>query len=221
MTTQRVTVTSRSARVSVRVGPVDGVSVVGASAREVDGGLEVDVQSRAVEITVPIDTDIAIGVSSGRVDCEGQLGAVSVNSRSGRVVVAEAREVDVRTTSGSVVVGRCHGMCRASVKSGTIHVGDAGTVEASTISGRIEVDAADVIRVNAVSGTIKLGSRGYPDIVVRTVSGSVRITVPSGTAPASRISALVGSIRSDCVAGNDGSIAVSTTSGSIRVAQRR
>ena len=220
MTPPRLFVTARSARVSVHAQPVDTISVVGGSSHTVDGDVEVTSASNSVEVTVPEGTDVVIGVASGRVECRGPLGAVSVTSRSGHILVESAREIDARTASGRIAVGCCDELCRVNAKSGSIEVGTAHTVEATTMSGRIDIVSAQRTNTSAVSGKINIGSTGLPDIVARTSSGTISITVPPDVHPATRLDSDSGSIRCDCALGDDGSIVVVTKSGAIRIESR-
>ena len=221
MSTPRLFVTARSARVSVHAQPVAAISVVGGSTQTVDGDVEVASSSNSVEVTVPEGTDVVIGVASGRVECRGPLGAVSVTSTSGHILVESAREVDARTASGRISVECCDEVCRVNAKSGRIEVGTAHTVEATTMSGRIDIESAQHTNTSAVSGSINIGSTGMPDIVAHTSSGTISITVPPGIQPTTRLDSKSGSIRCDCAIGDDGSIVVVTKSGAIRIESRQ
>ncbi len=220
MSTQRLFVTARSARVVVRAEPVTAISVQSGKAESVGGDVEVSSASQAVDVTVPEGTDVVIGVASGHVNCFGALGAVSVTSQSGNISVQSAREIDARSASGSIEVGVCDELCRINAKSGRIDVGTAHTVEATTMSGRIDIGGAEHSNTSAVSGRITIGSTGVPDIVARTSSGTVSISVPAGVTPTTRLDSKSGSVRCDCGVGDDGSIVVVTKSGAIKIESR-
>ena len=217
---RRVLVTSRSARVSIRAVEGAEVSVDDGELCEVDGEFEITTRSKAVSVTVPTGTDVVIGVGSGRVECIGRLGSVSVTSASGSIDVEHGSQVDVRSRSGRVTVNRCDGVCRSRLKSGTFVVGEAGAVDASSVSGRIEIGQTSRAEVNAVSGRIIIAAGEQPELVAHSVSGTVRITVPHGVNPATRITSLRGSATCGYESGTDGSIDVSTRSGTIAVTQR-
>ena len=111
-------------------------------------------------------------------------------------------------------------MCRSRLRSGTVVIGEAGAVDASSVSGRIEIGQTSRAEVNAVSGRIIIAAGDQPELVAHPLSGTVRITVPHGVNPATRITSRTGSATCGYESGTDGSIDVSTRSGTIAVTQR-
>ncbi len=214
---ERVTVVARSAKVSVRAAAVHEVSAQGASVERGPSGLVVGGGAGAVSVVVPEGTDIVVGTASGKVVCEGRLGAVTITARSGHVVVEHAASVDARTASARIDITRCDGDCNALTKSGVIKIGHAGAAEVSAISGRVTIGEASHARVRCVAGTVKLATATNPDVKVRTISGSVEITVPRGATPQTNLRAKLGRIRCDCEVGDDGLVDVETVSGRISV----
>ena len=63
----------------------------------------------------------------------------------------------------------------------------------ATVSGNIEADAVDNAEVKTVSGNIALGARGGGRLAARSISGAVKISVPAGDLPATRLKSMSGS----------------------------
>ena len=71
----------------------------------------------------------------------------------------------------------------------------------ATVSGNIDVDEVDDAEVKTVSGNISLGARGGGRLAARSISGSVEVSVPDGSRPATRLKAVSGQVRCDCEPG--------------------
>lgn len=174
--------------------------------------------SANLELHCPTGSDINIGAISGAVELVGQFGAVAITSISGHVKVERAESLDVRCVSGSIEIGSCSGECRLQTKSGTTTVQSAGDTLASTISGRIQLErATGNVKMRTVSGSIDIGLEGKGDLAVETMSGHVRVEVPSGVHPSTRLKSLTGRPKSKCEEGNDCRISVRSLSGRIEV----
>jgi DUF4097 and DUF4098 domain-containing protein YvlB len=218
-----VHVSTRSGKVRVIASPgaelaVDG----GVMERGDDGVLRVrrSKGSATIELRCPPATDLIIGTASGTVDVEGDLGSVSVATMSGKINVERATRVDARTKSGSVHVGHCDDECRVVVVSGKVRIGAAKRVEIAAVSGTVTADQVGEARVKTISGKIKIGTAGAGTIAVKTVSGTVEVSVPPDVAPATRLHSVSGRVNSECPRGADGEIAVASVSGAIRVSCR-
>jgi DUF4097 and DUF4098 domain-containing protein YvlB len=85
------------------------------------------------------------------------------------------------------------------------------------VSGNIEADAVDDAEVKTVSGNIALGARGGGRLAARSISGSVKISVPDGDQPATRLKSVSGRVKCECVEGDHGEISAKTISGGISV----
>jgi DUF4097 and DUF4098 domain-containing protein YvlB len=212
-----VTIVARSAKVSVRATDVVEVSAHGASLTRGPGGLVVGGGSEPVSVVVPEGTDLVVGVASGKVVCEGRLGAVTVTASSSGIIIAEAASVDARTASGRIEVGHCDGECNTLTKSGIITIDHAGSVDVSAVSGKVRVGAAGRVSVRCVSGKVKVTTGANPDVRVRSVSGEVEVVVPRGARPRTHLRAKVGRIRCECEVGDEGFVDVETVSGRISV----
>jgi DUF4097 and DUF4098 domain-containing protein YvlB len=215
----RVRIETRSA--SVHVEAVDGAALAvrgGDVVWEADGSAVVKGSSKRLDVRVPPGADVIVGTASGSVDVRGPVGSVRISSKSGSIDVERAAAVDARTHSGSVRVKHCDDECRVVVTSGSVRIGRAGRASVSCVSGTVHADDVDAAEVKNVSGTTEIGARATGRVAVRSVSGTVRVSVPAGRAPATRLKSVSGRIRKDCDSGTDGEVDVKTVSGSIRVA---
>lgn len=214
-------------RISTRSGHVRVVAEPGASF-SVDGGVviseadgELDVRrapsSSRIEVHCAPGTDVTIGTTSGKIDCEGSLGAVRIATVSGKVHVEEVASIDVRNKSGVIDVERCNGQCRAVVTSGKVRVGHAERVAIAGVSGVITAEHVDAAEIKTVSGKVLIGATGAGRLHIHSVSGKVDVRVPSGTEPATRLHSISGRIENDLPRGSDGEIKVATVSGMIRL----
>ncbi len=125
--------------------------------------------------------------------------------------------IDARTGSGSVTVGACAGQCRVVVTSGSVRVGKSGSASVAGVSGSIGVGEIDAADVKNVSGRIEVGASGEGRISIRSVSGTVEVSVPETCAPATHLKSISGRVRRECAEGTDGEIDVKTVSGTIRI----
>ena len=144
---------------------------------------------------------------------------MKVTTKSGALAIERATAVDAARASGRVEVGACAGECHVAFVSSNVHIGEAGRAVVATVSGNIDADAVDDAEVKTVSGNIALGARGGGRLAARSISGSVKISVPDGSRPETRLKAVSGS-RSDCEPGHDGEIRAKTISGGISVTCR-
>jgi DUF4097 and DUF4098 domain-containing protein YvlB len=215
----RVRIETRSG--NIRLEAVEGaeVSVVGGEIREErDGTTLIKGGSKRLEVVVPSGADVTIGTHSGSVELRGWVGSARISTKSGSIEVDRAHALDARTASGSVRVERCDGECRVVVVSGSVKIGRAGRASLSCVSGTIQADQVDDAEVKNVSGTTELGANATGRVTVRSVSGKVKISVPSDRCPATRLRSVSGKIRCDCDQGHDGEVDVKTVSGTIQVA---
>ncbi len=211
---------TRSGRVAVTAAGSGDLKVVGGVVEEGEGGSATVRPARpnsAVEIRCPEGCDVVVGTNSGSVELQGALGDIRVTTSSGKISVERAASADLRTRSGAIVVDECAGQCRVVTGSARVRIGRAGSAEVSARSGSVTAESVDEGTVQTASGGVELGTSSAGCLGVRTVSGSVRVKVPTGSRPEAVLHSRSGSIRCDCEEGTDGRIEVSTTSGSIRV----
>lgn len=217
---RRISVATRSGRVAVTAAGGGALRVVGGEVEEAADGSATIRPTRsntAVEIHCPEGCDVVVGTNSGSVEMRGALGDVRVTTSSGKISVERATSADLRTRSGSVDVDECAGQCRVVTSSARVRIGRAGTAEVSARSGSVTAERVDAGTVQTASGRVEVGTSSDGSLGVRSVSGSVHVTVPAGSRPEALLHSRSGSIRCDCEEGTDGRIEVSTTSGSIRV----
>jgi len=74
------------------------------------------------------------------------------------------------------------------------------------------------LRPPDTAGPLRLGATGADDLDVRSISGSVTVTLLEDVQPRFRLRSVSGHVRCDCEQGEDADISIATTSGSISVA---
>jgi DUF4097 and DUF4098 domain-containing protein YvlB len=220
-TTGRVRVTVNSGDVVVIGESRDGIDVEGGRTETADGEIVVKGGSDDCTVRVPSGTDVVVGTNSGDVTLDGLLGAVSVTTVSASVDAEDVASIDARTISGRLRVEESRGAVRLKTKSALVHVGRAaGEVRIANLSGRIEVEEAQAsVAVKTVSGSVKLHVTGREPVKAESVSGSITITVPSGTRPSVRQKSVSGKRRVDVDAGTDLEIVTKSISGSSTVGE--
>ena len=218
----RLRISRRSGKVRVVADPGVPVSVDGGTLESrADGWFEIhSTGSSTLEVKCPTGSDLTISTSSGGIEVRGEVGSVKVTTKSGNLEIERASEIDARGASGKVEVGACAGECHVVFVSSKVHVDTAGRAVIATVSGNIEVDEVDDAEVKTVSGDIELGSRGGGRLTARTISGSVKISVPDGDRPATRLRSVSGRISCECADGDNGEITAKTVSGRIKVTCR-
>jgi hypothetical protein len=172
------------------------------------------------KIEVPHDTEINVTAVSGSQTIQGVRGPVTtqgasgsirvdgverdtrINSVSGSIEVSNIGD-DVRASSasGAVTVNKAKGDVRANSLSGSVRVTKpGGRVDADSASGSIDIEGAEFdVKAHDVSGELKIlgdpGTHGYWDL--KTVSGAVRVYVPSNSNFRFAAEAISGEIRTD------------------------
>jgi len=174
----------------------------------------------SITVRCPEGSDVIIGDGRGDVELDGRLGRARVTVRSGSISVENVDRLDARTGSGSFEVSLCVGECRLKTGSGSIRVGRAGSADLATGSGTVAADLVDSAKVKAGSGNVDIGLAGVGNVDVKALSGSVMVTVPRGTRPATRLETLSGRVERDLEVGEEGEVRVKTLSGSIRLLER-
>jgi DUF4097 and DUF4098 domain-containing protein YvlB len=221
-TSPRLRITRRSGSVVVNAEPGAELLVEGGTSRLDDEGV-INIRPSGgsrLEITCAAGSDLTISTSSGNVDVRGDAGSVKVITTSGRISIERATAINARGASGKVVVGSCEGECRVSFTSSNVTIGEVGRAVVATVSGNIDVDAARDAEVKTVSGKISLGALGGGVMAARSISGSVNVSVPDGSRPATRLNAVSGKVRCEPPPGDDGEVEIKSVSGSISVTCR-
>jgi DUF4097 and DUF4098 domain-containing protein YvlB len=215
----RLRITRRSGKVRVVADPDASVAVDGGVVEpNEDGSFEIHARGGAVlEVRCPTGSDLTISTASGSIEVRGEVGSVKVTTKSGDLDIERAAAIDARGASGRVDVGACAGECHVVFVSSSVHIGEAGRAVVATVSGNIEADAVDDAEVKTVSGNIALGARGGGRLAARSISGSVKISVPDGDRPGTRLKSVSGRINCECDQGDHGEILAKTISGGISV----
>src|SRR5467141_3241124 len=174
----------------------------------------------AYAIQVPRDTEISATVASGAQTIRGVRGPVKVQAASGSIRVEKierdvqlstasgsvsasdiGNDVRVSSASGSVTVANTGGDVRVNALSGFIRVSNpGGRIEADTASGEVEIQgAAKDVKSRAASGRVSVqgnpGADSYWEL--KTVSGTVQLSVPASANLHLSAEAVSGEIRTD------------------------
>ena len=154
-------------------------------------------RSARLAVDVPVGSDVNIKGASLDVAARGALGALRVRSASGDVRADDVVRADVtlasgdarievvrdaadfRATSGDITLGRVGGRLSASLSSGDVRVDELAG------DGDIETASGDVV-VRRYTGA---------SVGVRSVSGDVRVGLPSGIRVQPEISTLSGKVH--------------------------
>jgi len=187
--TPRLRISRRSGKVRFVADPGAPVSADGGSVETTaDGSLEIHSRSSdTLVVTCPTGSDLMISTASGAIEVTGEVGSVRVTTKSGKLEIEHAAAIEARGASGRVTVGVCTGECHVVFASSSVHVGEAGSAVIATVSGNIRAGAVNDAEIKTVSGDIEIGSRGGGRLSARSISGSVRITVPEGERPSTRL----------------------------------
>lgn len=202
--------------------------------------------SRALQVTVRVPAHSGLSTRLGSADLrtEGPLGACTLASGSGAVLVDRTGTLDATTGSGTVSIHTVDGDLRAKTGSGDLTVAEitgtadlisgsadlhlqavGGAVTARTGSGdlRIATVGGDVTTTTG-SGDTEVGGIRRGRLMSRSASGDVAITVGHGTPTWTDLHSVSGAIAHDLqplgepAAGQDHvELRVRTVSGTIRV----
>src|SRR5467141_270607 len=176
--------------------------------------------SIAYTIQVPRDTEVSATVASGTQTIRGVRGPVKVQAASGAIRVEKIeRDVQLTTASGSVSASDIGNDVRVSSASGSVTVskvrGDVdvnaisgvlrisnpgGRVEAGTASGDVDIQGAvKDVKSRAASGRVSVqgnpGADSYWEL--KTVSGTVQLSIPASANLHLSAEAVSGEIRTD------------------------
>lgn len=181
-------------------------------------------RSCRVVATVPSGTDVNVEAASAEVRLAGRLGAVRVRTASGDAEVEGAARLEVTTASGDVACDSVDGDATISTISGDCTVKRVGgRLDVTLTSGdlRVERCAGDLL-VGSTSGSARIGHCDGSEISVRSISGDVRVGLPSGIRVEADIATVSGraSLPEPAAAGADRRpvrLRLKTVSGDIRV----
>jgi hypothetical protein len=135
------------------------------------------------QVRVPRHCALSISCVSSTARLQGTEGALTVNSVSGAIAMADLASAEMRVTqvSGEVSGERLSGALKLETVSGDVHLVDSNFthLDCSSVSGRV---------------TIHTGLQAGP-YHFNSVSGDVRLVVPAETSATLRLSSLSGGIH--------------------------
>jgi DUF4097 and DUF4098 domain-containing protein YvlB len=138
-----------------------------------------------VDMTVhlPPLTDVEVSTASGDVNVVPPVGRLEVSTASGDLHFESARRLEAKSASGSIGGSRVDGEARCVTASGDIRISVIGDrADLSTASGDIVVDqCAGTITCATLSGDIRVNELTGPSLNAKSMSGGVRIGIPSRT----------------------------------------
>lgn len=192
------------------------------------------------DLLVPDRAQIRLKSVSGDIEAFNIGGPVDLETVSGKINLAEAgMGAKCKSVSGSVYAEKITGDTELNSTSGKVHAKDIkGSVEAHSVSGSVVlemVSKAEEIEAESISGNIKMQGELSPggNYEFKTISGGVRLELPSKSNFELEASTMSGSLHCDFdieisgkmlrkkmegVAGKGGAILkISTLSGGIKI----
>jgi DUF4097 and DUF4098 domain-containing protein YvlB len=180
----------------------------------------------------PLDAQTGSGsIRAGRIG-----GPVTASTGSGRIELGGSRGLDARAGSGSIHAEGVGGPVKARTGSGSVEIVQTapGDVEVSTGSGHVTVAGVQgAVRLQAGSGNITVEGQPTGEWTIHTGSGGVTVRVPtnaafdldaetgSGSIETARPIQVLGRLSRRRLLGKVGGggarLALSTSSGSIRI----
>lgn len=133
-------------------------------------------------VTAPPGTDVTVDSASAEVRLTGLLGAVRVRTASGDVTVDEATRLDVTTASGNTTcAGIEHDASVTSISGDCTVTRAGGRLEVSLASGDLRVEHCEGdLQFGSTSGSARVGCCNGSDISLRSISGDLRLGLPTG-----------------------------------------
>jgi DUF4097 and DUF4098 domain-containing protein YvlB len=175
--------------------------------------------SIAYDITTPATSSANVSTGSGEIHVDGLQGAVELDTGSGGIETSDVgQSLHASTGSGDITVHTVQGNAHLQTGSGSIHAnGLTGSATLSTGSGDIIVTGGQAVRAETGSGSIHAtgvhgdfrARTGSGDVSAQGVlpdghhwdlytgSGSIDLSLPSGTHARADLQTDSGSIHSD------------------------
>lgn len=155
------------------------------------------------EITMPEGAEAELRSVSGHVSISDVRGRVRANSVSGRVELRQiGNEVFAKSVSGDVIASSVQGDTEARSVSGNVEVeAIRGDLDVHTTSGRIILRDVESrrIRAGSTSGSVEFSGPILPNgrYDVETMSGRIRLEIPSDAAFDFKATTFSGNIDAD------------------------
>jgi DUF4097 and DUF4098 domain-containing protein YvlB len=230
-----VKIGTRSGRVRIEAGESGSIRVLVDTrdptfevTRRGDAILVSGVRGGRADVTVhaPSLIDVEVSTASADVDVVTPVGRLEVASASGDVSFDTATRLQTKSASGTVRGNGVEGEARCVTASGDIRIGVVGQrADLSTASGDIVVEQCDgELSVASLSGDIRVGRLTGPELNAKSMSGGVRLGIPSRTRLDLDASTLSGKVRLPSSAGpspepaeREMSVKVRLVSGNLRI----
>jgi len=153
-------------------------------------------RSARLAVDVPVGTDVSVKGASVDVVARGALGALRVRSASGDVRADDVVRADVTLASGDTRLETVRDAADFRATSGDITVASVGgRLVASLASGDIEIDELGGDgEVETASGAVTIRRYTGASVAIRTVSGDVRLGLPTGIRVEPEISTMSGKV---------------------------
>jgi DUF4097 and DUF4098 domain-containing protein YvlB len=147
--------------------------------------------------SIPPGSNVDVSTASADVRVRLPVNKLDAALASGEIAFVSAIRIDVRTASGDIRGESVEDEARCVTASGDIRLaGLSGRASLSTASGDIVIeDCTGDVSLNTVSGDVFVGRSEGPWIKMKTLSGSIRLGIPSRTRVDLDANSLSGRIR--------------------------
>lgn len=170
-----------------------------------------------VDVLIPLDSKLVTKAGSADLQASGRLGDVRAGSGSGDIRIEQiSGEALLESGSGDVQIEEVTGMLRAKTGSGDVEIGrTGGEAGISTGSGDVSIGAAErPVQVKSGSGNMRVREAAQDvalstasgdavvdrmqrgQLLVKNVSGDIRVGIPAGIPVWTDISCMSGSVIS-------------------------
>lgn len=149
-----------------------------------------------VIVEAPTGFDLSVQAGSADITTRGRAGVVKTRTGSGDLDVDQAARIDAKSGSGSIRVDGVAGDAHISAASGDVTVGTAGgQFDASTASGDVSARRlAGAAEIGTASGDATVGRADGDAITIKTLSGDIRLGLPTGIRVEPDISTMSGKV---------------------------
>lgn len=155
-------------------------------------------RNRRVRVIVeaPTDFDLSVRTGSADVTTRGRSGVIKARAGSGDLDVDQVGRIDAKSGSGTIRVDRVAGDARISAASGDVTVGATdGQFEASTASGDVSArTVGGTVEIGTASGDVTVGRVDGDAVAIKTLSGDIRLGLPTGIRVEPDISTMSGKV---------------------------
>lgn len=152
-------------------------------------------RSMSVMAVVPDGAEVNVTTASGDIRLLGSIGAARLYTASGEIEGERVGRAVIKSTSGDIRVGAASGDVVVATTSGDITFAEiVGRVTASSTSGDVRItELHGGIDASTTSGDITVRRCLGDELVLKSISGDVRVGLPSGIRVDPEISTLSGS----------------------------